>query len=357
MELQRINMLHPSSAQDHELVLPAISLVNKRGITPSNEMEGARLDNFELLKTLGAGAFGKVLLVRDRRTDRKFALKVLEKKKVVQLKQVEHTINERNILSTLDFPFIISMASSFKDDRNLYMALEFVTAGELFTHLRKEDRFTESRSKFYAGQVVLALEYLHQKQIAHRDLKPENLLLDNRGYLKLVDFGFAKYVEDRTYTMCGTPEYTAPEVIKRKGHNKSVDWWALGVLIYEMCSGFTPFEVAMRDRLKMYAKILKGAIKYPRHMSDAACSLVAGLLEVEPSQRLGCTVNGPKDVKAHAFFAGMDWSALYWKTIPAPFVPTLKNPLDVSNFDQADDSLPQVKTTTSWECPVEFPGF
>jgi serine/threonine protein kinase len=211
--------------------------------------------------------------------------------------------------------------------------------------------------RFYGAQVVLALEYLHQKQIVHRDLKPENIIFDSRGYIKLTDFGFAKIVEDKTYTMCGTPEYTAPEVIKRKGHNRAVDWWAFGVLLYEMGCGFTPFEVPQRDRLQMYAKILKANIKYPRAFSETLCHLISNFLELDISKRYGTTANGMKDIKAHQFFLGVDWASIYWKTVPAPFIPNIKNPLDLSNFDQADDTAPVVKVTTSWECPVEFPGF
>jgi serine/threonine protein kinase len=233
-----------------------------------------------------------------------------------------------------------------------------VNGGELFTHLRKEERFSEARVRFYGAQIALALEYLHQKRIAHRDLKPENIIFDSRGYVKLTDFGFAKFVEEHTYTMCGTPEYTAPEVIRRKGHNQSVDWWAFGVLLYEMGCGFTPFEVPQRDRLQMYAKILKAHIRYPRHFSESLCFLIAGLLEVDPAKRYGCTLAaGARDVKSHAFFAGVDWPSIYWRTAAAPFIPSIKSPTDLSNFDQADDNVPAVKTTTTWECPVEFPGF
>eukprot|EP00042_Codosiga_hollandica_P023274 m.91011 g.91011 ORF g.91011 m.91011 type:complete len:382 (+) comp51116_c0_seq1:70-1215(+) len=346
---------------------PCIKIPDSHLSTPSTPLSTHRpstlstgnpdLDQYELLKTLGAGAFGKVLLVKDRRSEKRFALKVLEKRKVVKMKQVEHTINERNILAAVDCPFIVGLANSFKDDRNLYMVLELVNGGELFTHLRKEDHFPESRVRFYGAQIALALEYLHQKLIVHRDLKPENIIFDSRGYVKLTDFGFAKFVEDRTYTMCGTPEYTSPEVIKRKGHNRAVDWWAFGVLLYEMGCGFTPFEVPQRDRLQMYAKILKAHIKYPRAFTDTLCHLIAGLLEVEPSKRYGSGPAGVKDVKHHPFFAGMDWASVYWKMVPAPFIPSIKNPLDLSNFDQADDSVPVVKTTTSWECAMEFPGF
>lgn len=235
--------------------------------------------------------------------------------------------------------------------------LQFVPGGELFTIMRKEERLSETRCKFYAAQVALVLEYLHQRHIVHRDIKPENLLLDPRGYIKLADFGFAKFVEERTFTMCGTPEYTAPETILRKGHGAAVDWWALGVLVYEMCCGVTPFEAPARDKLKMYAKILKGAVKYPRHMGESACTLVAGLLQVDPTTRLACGPDAIKDLKSHAFFAGIDWTAIYWKTAPAPYTPRIRNPLDVSNFDQAEDTPPSVKTSTSWDCPIEFPGF
>jgi serine/threonine protein kinase len=223
--------------------------------------------------------------------------------------------------------------------------------------LRQENAFSESRSRFYAAQVILALEYLHQKSIAHRDLKPENLLVDSNGYIKLADFGFAKSVESPTYTMCGTPEYTAPEVIKRKGHGTAVDWWALGVLIFEMCCGYTPFEDPQRDRIKMYEKIIRGTVKYPRTFSEPLQSLISHLLVVEPAGRGGCGALGVQSITKHPFFSGTDWAAIFHRTEKPMFVPSLKSDVDVSHFDQPDNNEPKVKTTTSWECPIEFQGF
>ncbi len=210
--------------------------VNTSGITNSNmKQQIAKLDDFELDRTIGTGSFGRVMVVYLKRDkSQRYAMKMLKKENIVKMKQVEHTLNERKILSSIDFPFIVKLSYAFKDTSNLYMVLEYVSGGEMFTHLRKTGRYSEENACFYASQIVLTFEYLHYLQIVYRDLKPENVLYDANGYVKITDFGFAKIIKDRTWTLCGTPEYLAPEIILSRGYNKAVDWWALGVIIYEM---------------------------------------------------------------------------------------------------------------------------
>ncbi|KAJ1558100.1 camp-dependent protein kinase catalytic subunit [Nowakowskiella sp. JEL0078] len=192
------------------------------------------LDDFHIQNTLGTGSFGRVHLVRMKSTGKYYAMKVLRKSEIVKLRQVEHTINEKNILEQLDFAFLVNLHGTFQDSINLYFVMDFVSGGELFSYLRRVGRFPDQVAKFYAAEVVLAFEYLHSKDVIYRDLKPENLLLDSSGHLKITDFGFAKLVPDVTWTLCGTPDYLAPEIIQSKGYGRAVDWWALGVLIYEV---------------------------------------------------------------------------------------------------------------------------
>ena len=210
--------------------------------TPVIDPKNVKLDDFELDRTIGTGSFGRVMIVyakRDR--TQRYAMKMLKKENIVKMKQVEHTLNEKKILASIDFPFIVKLVYGFKDTSNLYMVLEYVSGGEMFTHLRKTGRYSEENACFYASQIVLTFEYLHYLNIVYRDLKPENVLYDSTGYVKITDFGFAKIIKDRTWTLCGTPEYLAPEIILSRGYNKAVDWWALGVIIYEMAGRYHLF--------------------------------------------------------------------------------------------------------------------
>ena len=267
----------------------------------------------------GTGTFGRVLLVRLRspshqtRSVNCFALKVLRKSEIVRLRQVEHVNAERYIMSRVRHPFIVDLYSTFQDSLNIYMLLSYVPGGELFTHLRRAQRFTPDVTRFYLATIVLALRYLHSFNIIYRDLKPENLLLDSRGYLRLTDFGFAKIVEDRTWTLCGTPEYLAPEIILNEGHGKPADWWACGVLAYEMMVGFPPFFDETAPGI--YEKILMGKIYWPKEMDRLSKELIKAFLHPDRTKRLGNLIGGPQDVLDHPWFRGVDWDALERKEI------------------------------------------
>lgn len=237
-----------------------------------------------------------------------FALKVLKKTDIIRLRQVEHVNAERSILYRISHPFIVDLYATFQDSLNVYMLMSHIPGGELFTHLRRAQRFTPDVTRFYLATIVLALRYLHSHNVIYRDLKPENLLLDSRGYLKLTDFGFAKVVEDRTWTLCGTPEYLAPEIIQSDGHGKAADWWACGILCYEMLVGYPPFFD--ESPYGIYEKILKGQIHWPRTMDRLSKDLIRAFLNPDRTQRLGNMIGGPQDVLDHPWFRGVDWGAL-----------------------------------------------
>ncbi|KAL2141368.1 hypothetical protein VTI28DRAFT_2498 [Corynascus sepedonium] len=299
------------------------------------------LADFELLRTLGTGSFGRVHLVQSRHNHRFYAIKVLKKAQVVKMKQVEHTNDERRMLGEVKHPFLITLWGTFQDARNLYMVMDFVEGGELFSLLRRSGRFPNPVAKFYAAEVTLALEYLHSRNIIYRDLKPENLLLDRHGHLKITDFGFAKRVPDKTWTLCGTPDYLAPEVVSNKGYNKSVDWWSLGILIYEMLCGYTPFWDS-GSPMKIYENILRGRVKYPAYINPDAQDLLERLITADLTKRLGNLYGGSQDVKNHPWFAEVTWDRLARKDIDAPYSPPVRAGAgDASQFDRYPEEAEQ----------------
>ena len=275
-------------------------------------------------------------LGKEKATGLFFALKILKKAEILRLKQVDHVMSELTILRQISHPFVVNMKGYTQDSRYLYLILEYVPGGELFTYLRGIGKLDSDHARFYAAQITSIFEYLHGRNIIYRDLKPENLLIAGDGYLRLTDFGFAKTVESRTYTLCGTPEYLAPEILLNKGHGKPVDWWTLGIIIYEMLAGIDPFSD--EDPMSIYQKILKGKIKFPRNFDRNAKSLVKHLLVADLSKRYGNLRGGPADIKNHRWFNGMDWTRLLSKELPPSYRPTVRNAGDTSNFSNYPDS-------------------
>lgn len=293
-----------------------------------------KLADFKVIGTLGKGSFGHVQLVKSPAA-KTHALKSVNKAQIVQLGQQEHIMNEKKVMAELDHPFLVRLEGTHKDKNHLYFLLEPALGGELFSVLRQKTFFDEDTARFFAAGVVLAFEYMHSKDIIYRDLKPENLLLDEMGYLKITDFGFAKKVKDRTWTLCGTPDYLAPEVVSGQGHGKGVDWWTLGILIYEMLASYPPFYD--EDPMKTYAKIMHGHIAFPLHFSKSAIDLIKGLLHLKPTKRLGVIKGGATMIKQHAWFKGFDWDAFFNKKLQAPIRNPISSSEDLSNFDKYPD--------------------
>ena len=243
-------------------------------------------------------------------------------------------------------PFVLKLYATYQDPNMCYFLLELVQGGELFSRLAQQPEgwVDDKEAAFYAACVTSAFEHMHDRSVAYRDLKPENLLIDGQGYLKLVDFGFAKVVlTNKTFTLCGTPEYLAPEIILNKGHSTGADWWSLGILTYEMLVGAPPFTDES-DPMVIYQQILAAVIPEPKRgkppLSKPARAFIERLCSKEPSQRLGCMKHGVDEVKRHAFFSKINWQRLEKKLTQAPYIPTIENPLDVSNFDSDWDVPP-----------------
>lgn len=335
------NLIHPTNSAPQQQQ-PGSLPKNGAGVQfqsqPLNQSRVTKgkysLTDFTIQRTLGTGSFGRVHLVQSKHNQRFYAVKVLKKAQVVKMKQVEHTNDERRMLQQVKHPFLITLWGTFQDSKNLYMVMDFVEGGELFSLLRKSQRFPNPVAKFYAAEVTLALDYLHSHNIIYRDLKPENLLLDRHGHLKITDFGFAKEVPDITWTLCGTPDYLAPEVVASKGYNKSVDWWSLGILIFEMLCGFTPFWDG-GSPMKIYENILKSRVKYPPYIHPDAHDLLQKLITPDLTKRLGNLHGGSKDVMNHPWFAEVTWDRLQKKDIDAPYVPPVRAGVgDASQFDK-----------------------
>lgn len=304
----------------------------------------ACLEDFVLLKTVGKGSFGKVVQVRKISDGKVYAMKILKKEMVVKRKQYDHTLSERRILESINHPFIVSLRYAFQSELKLYMVFEFFNGGELYHYLSEGGRFTEERARFYCAEIILGLDYLHQRGIVYRDLKPENLILDSEGHIKITDFGLSKenVDGDSITSICGTPEYLAPEILRKLPYGAAVDWWSLGTVLYEMIVGLPPFFD--KNRQMMYKKILEADLEAPHFMSDAALDLCQRLLIRDPTLRLGSGVTGVEDMKSHAFFRGIDWAALELKLVTPPWLPTVADDFDTSNISAEFTAEPCIIT-------------
>lgn len=329
------------TASDKRLTIAPVTM-DKVAKTPQETPITTKfeLNDFEIRSTLGVGAFGRVKLVKvkpgqvpmNSNPNQTYALKCLSKRAIVDNGLQDHVVNERKIMSELNHPFILTFYGAMQDEQNVYFLLEVLLGGELFRILRSEGQFPESWSRFYAASVILAFCQIHSKQIAYRDLKPENLVLDAQGYLKIVDFGLAKkLVKGKTWTLCGTPDYLAPEVILNEGHDWSVDYWGLGVLIYEMTAGTPPFYAD--NPMEVYEKILSGNVHIPSQFSRGVGELIKKLLKICQSKRLGRTQGGASSVMKQKWFSGFDWHSLLARELVVPYKPHLKSTEDLSNFD------------------------
>ncbi|KAM4528965.1 cGMP-dependent protein kinase 2 [Fundulus diaphanus] len=284
--------------------------------------------------TLGVGGFGRVQLMTTVSHGKYYAMKRVSKKQIVAKRQEEHMLFEKKILKAIQCDFIVKLYAAFKDTRYIYMVMEFCGGGEIWTKLKEVGRFDEHVAVFCTACVVEAYAYLHKKNIMYRDLKPENLMLDMKGYIKLVDFGFAKELirGEKTYSFVGTPEYMAPEIIKNQGHDFAVDFWSLGILIFELLVGSPPFSSS--EPQKIYSKILDGELKFPPYLSEAAKSIISKLCRPRPGQRLGNTKNGIKDVRHHRWYSSMNWHKLRMGQLDAPTIRLIRKGPCYINFDK-----------------------
>ena len=318
--------------------------------------------DFDPLYLIGTGSLGKVILVRYKKNKNIYAMKELSKSKIKINKQEEHSKSERDLMIELTSPFIVNIKFAFQDETKLYIVSEFLQGGDMFYHMHHSTiNFTESTVKFYIIELILAIEFLHENNVIYRDLKPENILMSSEGHIKISDFGLSKKLEnqkDKAYTLCGTLQYLAPEILKNKGYDKSVDWWSLGCIYYEMLTGNLPFKT---NGNKINLDVFEEKIDFDENMNPLLINLISQLLNVNPKKRLGYGAQDAKKIKEHQYFNDVDWNKYLNKEIEPPFVPKLEGELDLRYFDKCftDEPVNSNRTTINSRSNAtsEYNGF
>ncbi|XP_058858701.1 protein kinase C zeta type isoform X2 [Acipenser ruthenus] len=313
------------------------------GIDGIQISQGLGLSDFDLIRVIGRGSYAKVLLVRLKKNEQIYAMKVVKKELVHDDEDIDWVQTEKHVFEQAsNNPFLVGLHSCFQTESRLFLVIEYVNGGDLMFHMQRQRKLPEEHARFYAAEICIALNFLHEKGIIYRDLKLDNVLLDYEGHIKLTDYGMCKEgirPGDTTSTFCGTPNYIAPEILRGEDYGFSVDWWALGVLMFEMTAGRSPFDIItdnpdMNTEEYLFQVILEKPIRIPRSLSVKAASILKGFLNKDPKERLGCQLQtGFSDIKSHTFFRNIDWDQLEKKQVTPPFKPQSTDDYGLDNFD------------------------